>query len=189
MEGGSVSNTANIKGNAMLFAGNFGSSVVVGGDAEIGSCSTPGVYLQFPYWRNGRTECDGKGASDVSNTDINAAFTNFSASSMAFSTTPTCTITSTAKKSVQNIEDEEDLSIYPNPAGDNFSISFMQTEQQKVTILLFDVNGRKIDVITDKIYDIGRIIVPYDSTHLTQGVYIIQIQNGSTIITKSLIKE
>lgn len=90
MEGGSVTNTANIKGNAMLFAGDFGGSVVVGGDAEIGSCSTAGVYLQFPYWRNSRTDCDGKDANDVSNVDINATFTNFTAAQMDFTTTPTC---------------------------------------------------------------------------------------------------
>jgi carbonic anhydrase/acetyltransferase-like protein (isoleucine patch superfamily) len=90
MEGGSVTNTAQIKGNAMLFAGNFGSSVVVGGDAEIGSCSTPGVYLQFPYFRNGRTNCDGKGANDASNIDINATFTLFNANQMAFTETVNC---------------------------------------------------------------------------------------------------
>lgn len=90
MEGGSVTNTAQIKGNAMLFAGNFGSSVVVGGDAEIGSCSTPGVYLQFPYWRNGRDNCDGKGANDASNVDINGTFTLFSANQMAFKGSVSC---------------------------------------------------------------------------------------------------
>lgn len=90
MEGGSVKNTAQVKGNAMLFAGDFGSSVIVGGDAEMGSCSTPGVYLQFPYWRNGRDNCDGKGANDASNIDINATFTLFSNTQMNFATTPTC---------------------------------------------------------------------------------------------------
>ena len=95
MEGGSVSGTANIKGNAMLFAGDFGNAVVVGGDAEIGSCSSNGVYLQFPYWRNGRDNCDGKGATDTSNIDINATFTNFTATQMDFSVTPTCGATTT----------------------------------------------------------------------------------------------
>jgi len=153
MEGGSVSNTANIKGNAMLFAGNFGGSVVVGGDAEIGSCSTAGVYLQFPYWRNGRSECDGKGAGDVSNIDINPAFTNFSAATMAFSTTPTCTIT--AKKAIQEEDSSTDVSlnIYPNPTGGNLTISFMQTEQEKVTVSLFDISGHQVGVITDKRWD------------------------------------
>ncbi|MFN8416085.1 MAG: DUF6055 domain-containing protein [Cytophagaceae bacterium] len=90
MEGGSVTNTAVLKGNAMCWAASYSGTVVVGGDAEVGSCSN-GVYLQTPYWRNGRDNCDGKGATDASNVDINATFTNFTAAQMAFSATPTCT--------------------------------------------------------------------------------------------------
>lgn len=90
MEGGSLTNTAKLQGNAMCWGANYSGSVVVGGDAEVGSCGN-GVYLQPAYWRNGRTDCDGKGANDVSNTDINATFTNFTSNQMAFATTPTCT--------------------------------------------------------------------------------------------------
>ena len=187
MEGGSVANTANIKGNAMLFAGNFGSSVVVGGDAEIGSCSTPGVYLQFPYWRNGRDNCDGKGASDTSNIDINSTFTNFSAASMAFSTTPNCTTTLATNKFVSDLEG--DLSVYPNPTSGNINITFLQTEQQKVTISLFDINGRKLSVITNQTYDVGRVDIPYNCSNLINGVYLLKIQTGDIIVNKSFIKQ
>lgn len=189
MEGGSVANTANIKGNAMLFAGNFGGSVVVGGDAEIGNCSNSGVYLQFPYWRNGRTECDGKGAGDVSNIDINTAFTNFSAASMAFSTTPTCTVqTLSTAKTIQETDDVS-LNIYPNPTGGNLTVSFVQTEQQKVNISLFDINGRKLNTICDKIYDAGRVDVTYNCSDLLPGIYLIRIQTGNDFITRSVIKK
>lgn len=188
MEGGSVKNTANIKGNAMLFAGDFGSSVVVGGDAEIGSCSTPGVYLQFPYWRNGRDNCDGKGASDTSNIDINATFTNFTAAQMAFSTTPNCTVTTLSANKVA-ADPETDLNVFPNPTKGNLNISFLQTEQQKVTIVLFDINGQKIATITDKVYEAGRIDIAYNCSYLIKGVYLLNIQRGSEIISKSFLKE
>lgn len=187
MEGGSVTNSANIKGNAMLFAGNFGGSVVVGGDAEIGSCSTAGVYLQFPYWRNGRTECDGKGAGDVSNIDINPAFTNFSAASMAFNVTPICTGATLSTK--KNIDSDVSLSIFPNPTEGNLTISFMQTEKEQVSISLFDSNGRKMGVIANQIYEIGRIDVPYNCSYLAQGVYLLRIQTGNKVINKSFVKQ
>ena len=95
MEGGTVSGTAKVQGNAMVWGATYGNAVVVGGDAEVGTCSTNGVYLQPAYWRNGRTECDGKGATDASNVDINATYTNFTAAQMAFSATPTCGATVT----------------------------------------------------------------------------------------------
>jgi uncharacterized repeat protein (TIGR02543 family) len=90
MEGGSVAENATVRGNAFIFGSAFGGSVLVGGEAEIGSCSGSGVYMQFPYYRNGRSDCDGKGATDASNVDINPSFTNFSVAQMAFSTPPTC---------------------------------------------------------------------------------------------------
>lgn len=90
MEGGSVLNSAQVKGNAMVWGATYSNSVVVGGDAEVGSCATNGVYLQPAYWRNGRTECDGKGANDASNVDINPLVTLFADNQMAFATTPTC---------------------------------------------------------------------------------------------------
>ena len=172
----------------MLFAGDFGSSVVVGGDAEIGSCSTPGVYLQFPYWRNGRDNCDGKGASDTSNIDINATFTNFTAAQMAFSTTPNCTVTTLSANKVA-ADPETDLNVFPNPTKGNLNISFLQTEQQKVTIVLFDINGQKIATITDKVYEAGKIDIAYNCSYLLKGVYLLNIQRGGEMISKSFLKE
>lgn len=189
MEGGSVTNSANIKGNAMLFAGNFGNSVVVGGDAEIGSCSTNGVYLQFPYWRNGRTECDGKGESDASNIDINTAFTNFSAASMAFSVTPVCANPTLGISNPILDTANYGLSIFPNPTAGNLTISFNQKEQEKVTISVFDANGRKLDVVTSQNYEAGQYEIQYNCSKLNQGVYILRIQTGKNIVNKSFIKQ
>jgi len=86
-----VSGTAAFKTDALEFGGTFGGSVIVGGDAEIVSCSS-GVYLQTPdpHTGNQRTDCDGKGAGDVTNQDVNAAYTQFTDTQMAFSTSIGC---------------------------------------------------------------------------------------------------
>jgi carbonic anhydrase/acetyltransferase-like protein (isoleucine patch superfamily) len=78
------------KQNALEWGVTLGGSVVVGGDAEIGNCSTSGVYLQTPNPNNGRAECDGKGASDISNIDTNPVYTLFSNEAMALSEAPGC---------------------------------------------------------------------------------------------------
>ena len=54
----------------------------------------------------------------------------------------------------------------------------MQTEQQKVTISLFDMSGRKLNVITNQTYDVGRIEIPFNCSHLIKGVYLLRIQTG-----------
>lgn len=85
-----VSGNVTAKENAMEWGVTLGNSVVVGGDAEIGSCSTNGVYLQTPHYNNGRAECDGKGATDVSNIDINPIVTPFTAAAMAIGEPVNC---------------------------------------------------------------------------------------------------
>ncbi|WP_276480169.1 DUF6055 domain-containing protein [Paraflavitalea pollutisoli] len=86
----SMSGNAQAKGNALNWNATFGNNVIVGGDVEMGSCSTAGVYLQVPHGNNGRAACDGKGASDASNVDVNTAYTQFTDVQMAFTGTVTC---------------------------------------------------------------------------------------------------
>lgn len=85
---GAILFNVNLNGNAICkdvmwgWGATYGNGVVVGGDAEIGSCSTPGAYLQTPHSNNGRNNCDGQGAGHASNVDINANYTNFTDAEM-----------------------------------------------------------------------------------------------------------
>ncbi|WP_372490081.1 T9SS type A sorting domain-containing protein [Chitinophaga sedimenti] len=81
----------NVSGNAIVRENGWGygvtyggTNVIVGGDAEIGSCSTAGVYLQTPHGNNGRSNCDGLGATHSSNIDINSSYSNFTDAQMAW---------------------------------------------------------------------------------------------------------
>lgn len=100
--GGTFANTAQITDGAVLVNSNVsgnticrdnawgygvtysGTGVVLGGDVEIGNCSTAGYYLQTPHTNNGRAACDGKGSGDASNTDINATYSNFTDAQMSW---------------------------------------------------------------------------------------------------------
>ncbi|MFN8438668.1 MAG: DUF6055 domain-containing protein [Cytophagales bacterium] len=174
-EGGSATNTANIKGNAMVWGASYSNAVVVGGDAEIGTCSTNGVYLQPPYWRNGRAECDGKGATDASNVDINATFTNYSVSQMAFTTTPTCSTT------VTDAEDavlEQAVTIFPNPSTNEFTLS----SKPNSVFSVYNVTGQLIqkgDCTEDT-----KIGAQYQ-----KGIYWVKIENGTEKHLLKIVKE
>lgn len=173
MEGGSVTNTANVKGNAMLFAGNYSGSVVMGGDAEMGNCAN-GVYYQFPYWRNGRSDCDGKGLTDASNVDINPTFTNFTANQMAFSATPNCTI-------VTRLEETEEVAntrLFPNP----FTSSFRIQTSEVFSYALFDAKGIEIQ----KGQANGQESL---GNELGKGLYLLKINQGGREKTFKVIKD
>ena len=80
-----ASGNAVLKGNFLSFGSSFGGSgVIAGGDGEIGNCSTAGLYLQSPHPNNGRSSCDGKGASDPSNIDVNSPYSLFTDNQMGW---------------------------------------------------------------------------------------------------------
>ncbi|HEY1201453.1 MAG TPA: T9SS type A sorting domain-containing protein, partial [Niastella sp.] len=137
-----VSGSAIIKGNALEWGITFGSTVTVGGDAEIPNCSTPGVYLQVPHGNNGRTDCDGKGASDASNVDVNAAYTLFTDTQMAFSGTVSCPAAALA---VNETASQDDVLVYPNPVSSAFNISLRAfPKDERVIVLIYDNQGREV---------------------------------------------
>lgn len=141
-----VSGSAIVKGNAMEWGVSFGSTVTVGGDAEIGSCSTPGVYLQVPHGNNGRSECDGKGAGDASNTDVNAAYTLFTDAQMAFSGTVSCPAAGAALLTSNTaVQPAQEVLVYPNPALSVFNISLREfSKGENVTLFIYDNQGREV---------------------------------------------
>ncbi len=131
-----VSGNAEIKGDAMEWGVTLGGSVVVGGDAEIGDCST-GVYLQYPHPNNGRTECDGKPASDLSNEDINE---------------PVESIIMRTDHPRDNHAGK--MYVYPNPVEDIFTVEmegFKLTDN--VILYAYDMQGKeiyKLDIKTNR---------------------------------------
>ncbi|WP_073488444.1 MULTISPECIES: T9SS type A sorting domain-containing protein [unclassified Flavobacterium] len=56
-------------------------------------------------------------------------------------------------------------------------------------ITLFDINRRKLNTITNKTYDAGRIDIPYNCSSLISGVYFLRIEAGSAIVNKTFIKK
>lgn len=173
MEGGSVTNTANMKGNALCWSAAYSGTVVVGGDAEVPSCAT-GVYLQAPYYRNGRGDCDGKGATDASNVDINATFTNFTANQMAFATTPTCTIIT----GFEEVEELSEVKLFPNPFNSSFQIQAKGT----FTYSIFDSKG--IELAKGEASGDDKL-----GNNLSKGLYLLKINQGGTEKVFKMIKE
>jgi hypothetical protein len=82
---------------------------------------------------------------------------------------------------------EGEISIYPNPAKDRFTITFNRDAAAIKDVALFDAQG--------KIYAIRPVMVPslnameIDITDLSRGLYLIKINNGTKDEFFRLIKE
>jgi ligand-binding sensor domain-containing protein len=63
--------------------------------------------------------------------------------------------------------------IYPNPFIDYTNIVITANKEQ-IKLVIYNLIGQEIEVITDKYYDYGRYEIQYDGKNLLPGIYFIQ---------------
>jgi hypothetical protein len=86
----------------------------------------------------------------------------------------------TGTNGIENIENNEDIQIYPNPAASSINI---QTSE-KASIKIINMKGQVIK----NIYNVAHN-AKIDVSNLTNGIYIIKAISEKGITTKKLIKE
>ena len=72
--------------------------------------------------------------------------------------------------------------IYPNPFNSNLTISFNapQNNNSPVSLRLFDIKGRDIHTLADKIYKGGNHQILLSTDNLSSGVYFIEFKVKNT---------
>ena len=74
------------------------------------------------------------------------------------------------------------LNVYPNPFSDFVKIAFELSEEAPVSVKLFDISGKLVDVILDKgQMNSGESTLDYSTNHLAGGVYILEVSSPNTI--------
>jgi hypothetical protein len=76
---------------------------------------------------------------------------------------------------------------YPNPFNPVTSISYSLPEAQIVTLKIFDLNGKAVDVLVNEFQTAGRHEVQWVAEGFPSGIYFYQIQAGAFSETKKLI--
>ncbi len=81
--------------------------------------------------------------------------------------------------------DKLKLSIYPNPGSGLFNITFVNTTEKSINLKVYDLLGEPVyeSVIDTK----GGVIETLDLTHLSDGIYIISLQNEEVIVNRRII--
>ncbi|NQT26290.1 T9SS type A sorting domain-containing protein [candidate division KSB1 bacterium] len=67
---------------------------------------------------------------------------------------------------------------YPNPFNPETTIEFDVKESCDVSLILYDLLGREVAVLTDENYDPGAYTVTLEASTLPTGTYIYRIQMG-----------
>jgi hypothetical protein len=86
---------------------------------------------------------------------------------------------------VISVEVEKDskpglINIYPNPASERATISFLQEEAGTVIVEVYDLLGRKVLKLYDEASNIGLDELEWDTSRLTPGLYIVRVRSMST---------
>jgi hypothetical protein len=79
------------------------------------------------------------------------------------------------------------VAIFPNPVTNTATISFSLTQSQKVSFKIFDMNGRLIATLADKIFKAGENELVWNSDKVNAGVYFLQFQSAENVQTEKLI--
>ncbi|WP_177761267.1 reprolysin-like metallopeptidase [Flavobacterium sp. I3-2] len=81
----------------------------------------------------------------------------------------------------------ENLKIYPNPTTDNVSISFNSNTGNEITIEVYDIRGRKLNIYN--IENSGLISTEVNLDQYESGIYLFTIKDGANQATKKVIKK
>jgi len=67
--------------------------------------------------------------------------------------------------------------IYPNPASGSKNISFSLSQTRKVSLKIFDMNGRLVSTLADKIFEEGKNELMWSTENVNGGIYFLQFQS------------
>jgi len=76
---------------------------------------------------------------------------------------------------------------YPNPFNPTTRIAYTIEEQSTVKLTIHDITGREIATLIDEKQPAGHHFVPFDATHLPNGLYLYRLENKGKLATKKMI--
>lgn len=93
---------------------------------------------------------------------------------------------------IDDIEDGPDshspeLTIYPNPVIDKLNIEFSLKQNDKVSVYVYDLQGRVVKSIDSQIYNIGSYKVSLNCNDLSIGTYVVQLIAGQKKTSAKLV--
>jgi hypothetical protein len=76
---------------------------------------------------------------------------------------------------------------YPNPFNPNTTISYQLPTQSHVTLKVFDLLGREVETLVNRVEEPGYKTVNYNANGLPSGLYYYRLQSGNYIETKKIL--
>lgn len=76
---------------------------------------------------------------------------------------------------------------FPNPFNPETNISFDLKEASDVILKVFDVSGKEVSILTNKVYSAGNHTIKWNASEFPSGVYFYKIQAGNFTSVKKMM--
>ena len=81
------------------------------------------------------------------------------------------------------------VSLVPNPANTQCTVSFEVEKQGNITVTLSNMLGARLMNIYDGHTESGKFSQTFDTASLPAGIYMVSIHAGNTVVTEKLVKK
>jgi hypothetical protein len=79
------------------------------------------------------------------------------------------------------------LAVSPNPVSGLSVIYFFLEQSEKVSLNIFDVNGRLVSTLADKIFEEGENDIVWNAADVNAGIYFLRFETASYSKNRKLI--
>lgn len=86
-----------------------------------------------------------------------------------------------------NEQNNIDLQIFPNPVMENAHIEFSITSKAFIKITIYDLNGKEIATLTNKLFQRGKHQLFWDASAFPNGIYFCKFEFEEQVLTKKII--
>ena len=93
----------------------------------------------------------------------------------------------TAPTSIQTLSNNIFLNLYPNPANGNTNLEFKLSEEQNVSIDIYNLLGEKVYAQEEGKMASGLHLITIPCINLSSGVYFARLITDNTSVTKKLV--
>ena len=77
-------------------------------------------------------------------------------------------------------------SVFPNPAAGTATVRYALAESGNARLRLFDILGREVAVLSNRVETQGRYESEFDVSSLANGVYFIRLEAGNAVVSRQV---
>jgi len=89
---------------------------------------------------------------------------------------------------IDNIEQVTDVVLYPNPADDEMVIELSLASETNLNVRIVDLSGKELETYQIQ-GQIGQNAVLIDVAHLSQGLYMLEINGAGAVVVRPFMKK